>query len=156
MPWNTTPKKNTQHRWNHSIENGWRLFGTILTSCDVFKLSETRESYSKTNVSFIVKLKYRATNHSALKSFDYMQTTLCCAKLRHEMATSPAMPRPPTHVLTLKKQIFDSVVYILTTSSSAFIKTSYFNIGKRMNVNIGSENTEKYGWTEIFCAEFSY
>lgn len=85
-----------------------------------------------------------------------MQTTLCCAKLRHEMTTSAAQPRPLTHILTLKKWIFDSVVYILTTSTSAFIKTSYFNIVKRMNVSIGSENTEKYGCTEIFCAEFSY
>lgn len=86
-----------------------------------------------------------------------MQTTLCCAKLHHEMTRSPTLPRPPTHVLTLKKKrIFDSVVDILTTSSSAFIKTSNFNIGTRMNVSIGSEDAEKYGWTEIFCAEFSY
>lgn len=131
-----------------------KLVEDCSSSCDVFKLSEMQQkSCSKTNVSFIVKLKYLATS---LKSFDCMQTTLCCAKPRHEMTTSATQPRPLTHVLTLKKLIFHSVVYILTTSSSAFIKTSYFNIGKRMNVSLGSENTEKYGCTEIFCVEFSY
>lgn len=51
--------------------------------------------------------------------------TLCCAKLRHEMTMGPAQPRPLTHVLTLKKRIFESFAYILTTSSSAFIKTFF-------------------------------